>query len=277
MISVAFWNTGKQSGLEPHIAGLALDVLKRANGSPVALGLTEAASTHVPTVKSLLPGWTIQTSIFPKFILIQSPGFALSVHRQTASGVACSFTPAGGLPTEWLLWFVHLPAPVNENPEISSTLNGSEFRRNVESLEGERATTRTLAIGDFNMDPYSAGMTATRALNAVMCRSIASRPPKGADGTTNPFFYNPMWNGLGDQTATQQPGSYFRPYAKTNSAFWHAWDQALIRPSITEKHEVTANFVTQIQGKSLLAADGRLSNLYSDHLPLELRIVEKTP
>jgi hypothetical protein len=72
------------------------------------------------------------------------------------------------------------------------------FRRIAETVrrcEASRGHRRAIIVGDFNAHPFESAMTDSDGLHAIGLRAVraeTARTVRGA-GTTNDFFYNPMW------------------------------------------------------------------------------------
>jgi hypothetical protein len=135
-------------------------------------------------------------------------------------------------------------------------------------LEEKHKCQETIIIGDFNMHPFDVGMTDARYLNAVMCRSVASKGSRTVDFKTRRYYYNPMWNFLGDQSRSQ-PASYFYTGSDSNNIHWCSMDQMIIRPSLIDC--LVGNGVqilTEAGPKSLTKDKGVPDVSISDHLPI---------
>ena len=65
-----------------------------------------------------------------------------------------------------------------------------------------------MLVGDLNMNPFEDGLVKTTGLHSVMSKSKAKEFSRVVQGRTYPFFYNPMWNLLGDETQGP-PGTYY--------------------------------------------------------------------
>ena len=128
----------------------------------------------------------------------------------------------------------------------------------------------SLIMGDLNMDPYEDGVTAADCLHGVMDKNIALQFARTVDGKSRTFFYNPMWDRLGDET-NGPPGTYFRRGGQI-SAFWHTFDQVLLRPSLLAYYSPSAlRVITNIGSRDLLQG-GRIDRALSDHLPVLLSL-----
>ncbi len=133
--------------------------------------------------------------------------------------------------------------------------------------------TRTLLVGDLNMNPFESGMIAAGSLNAVMTRDLADRVTRRVQRRDYPFFYNPMWSLLGD--ATRGPaGTYYRDSGDHHDYFWNMFDQVLVRPTLLPHFRNEDIMIPSDDGTaSLLNARGFLDeNCASDHLPLLFKL-----
>lgn len=124
----------------------------------------------------------------------------------------------------------HLPDRRNFSRE-DQTLLAPDVAREIRQAEQEAGHTRTLLMGDLNMNPFDPGVAGANALNGVMTRSIAARRQRTVQHKDHPFFYNPMWACFGDRTSGP-PGTYYHRGSSPSGFYWNVLDQALIRPSI---------------------------------------------
>jgi hypothetical protein len=59
------------------------------------------------------------------------------------------------------------------------------------------------------------------------------------------------------------------------ASYWHSFDQALLRPDLySEFSHFTLEVITQITNQSLLK-NHRISNQFSDHLPIVLKLIRE--
>ena len=168
---------------------------------------------------------------------------------------------------------VHFHSKVNWS-EDSLALECVNLSRDIALVEKSTGDTRTIVIGDFNMNPYESGMVAANGLHALPDSDFIRKRPKGRkiDGVNYNFFYNPMWNYFGD---TEKPyGTHYYREPGHVSREWNIYDQVLYRDSLSleiDKSDIT--IVTSILGDDLLNAMDRPDKVnYSDHLPITLNI-----
>lgn len=170
-----------------------------------------------------------------------------------------------GLPSI-LMVISHLPSKRyrDANSQVSDSV---EFAQTIRQIERQVGHERTILVGDLNMNPFEAGMTGVKNLNATMSQRKALAGKRQSDGQPYPYFYNPMWNLFGDLTSGP-PGTYYY-----NGSFdcWHIFDQVILRPSLLELEYFDARSVRILEtdGELSLLTKHRLPNKnLSDHLPI---------
>jgi hypothetical protein len=97
----------------------------------------------------------------------------------------------------------------------------------IREAETERGHKRTVVVGDLNMIPFEAGVCSSDGLHAVMCKHMAAKGERVVTRRKREFFYNPMWDFLGDETPGP-PDTYFYR-GRTPSCFWGTFDQVYPR------------------------------------------------
>jgi hypothetical protein len=145
--------------------------------------------------------------------------------------------------------------------------------RLIAEVEQSAGHTRTLVIGDFNMNPFESGMVSSEGFHAILDRRIAMRGHRTVQKRRRPFFYNPMWRFMNDDRAPAC-GSHFYQKSKPLCHFWNTFDQVLIRPDLLPVFDDAGlSLIDVIGGESLLDERGRPNKLqHSDHLPIHLNL-----
>jgi hypothetical protein len=167
-----------------------------------------------------------------------------------------------------LLAAVHLRDRSTIAGEPGRALKATAVAAALRKVEADVGHARTILVGDFNMNPYEAGVVGTQALHAVMTRQLAVAAGRYTARKDYPCFYNPMWSCQGDGSPGP-PGTYFyRNPEDPANPFWQLLDQVLIRPAL----------LGSFNGVEILDGDGVESFVtdagrprvarYSDHLPL---------
>lgn len=154
-------------------------------------------------------------------------------------------------------------------------LASTRIARYIREAELSVCHSRTVVIGDLNMNPFEAGVVGSEGLHAVMDRGVASSGSRVVNGEACSFFYNPMWGTFGDMDG-KPPGTYFYNSSTEVNYFWNIFDQVLLRPSLLPYLGPNCiSVVTELSGESLLTRDGRPNrNVTSDHLPVVCKLKE---
>jgi hypothetical protein len=264
MTNFLFWNINKKDVSE-SIAKLAnlyeIDVLMFAEceiDPPTLLAkLNHSTSEYHFVPQFLCERIAIYTRFTAEFIKPQFDTDKITIRRLNLPGKE-----------EVLLAITHLPSKLyyEDVDQLSLSYEVAGLIRSVEERVGHA---RTILVGDFNMNPFDDGVITANGLHAVMSRKVAERQFRSINAKNHYYFYNPMWNLLGDFPG-KIGGTYYYPQSTYKAFFWHLFDQVLIRPSLVQ------NFVTQ--NLEIIQSDGVLSfltgggipnaDVASDHLPI---------
>ncbi len=162
----------------------------------------------------------------------------------------------------------------NQNADLPKLIMEYELRQGHE---------QTILLGDFNYNPFDKGMNDPAFLNAIGSRSVIRNFKNMKGGRhqrhTFPFFYNPMWNLLGDHDYQRNqevvPGTYYWNAKDAEHYYWNMLDGVLLRPAIMDAIDIPSlEIITQTRSHSLVrknighADQSFLIAGYSDHLPL---------
>jgi hypothetical protein len=165
----------------------------------------------------------------------------------------------------------HLPAKINFS-ESSLLVESVHLAQAIDEVEVSEGHQRTILLGDLNMHPFEAGMVIAGGLHAVMSRRVAARSTRTVQRQKYKFFYNPMWNYLGDNG--DACGTHYFESGEHLCYYWHLFDQVLIRPDLLAGFAPEGvRIPTSIRGYSLLQDDGQPDKeMASDHLPVTLEL-----
>ncbi len=271
-LKVMFWNVRK--AVSPKVIALAAqehapDIIVLAESTEPIVELSSAlnhrggAQYYVPP--GLPPDVRRQLRILARF----TPDTLKPVYD--GHGISALRIETGVFPPLTLI-AVHLRSKLNIDPE-DQTLAATEIREQVEDVESRVGDSRTVVVGDFNMNPFERGVVSSNGFHAVMSRQIAKRDFRTVANVSRKFLYNPMWTHFGERRG-RPPGTYYYDNSARTTYFWNIFDQVLLRPELLDDFDDgSVTVLTQIGESSLLKDDGQPDEVnFSDHLPLLFKL-----
>lgn len=175
--------------------------------------------------------------------------------------------------TEILLAISHFPSKVHWD-RSSQAAQCFELAESIRRVEKQIGHSRTVLVGDVNMNPFEDGLVSASALHGVMTRDIAAKGTRIVQGKEFPFFYNPMWSLLGD--ASPGPaGTFYQWRSEQTVFFWNMFDQVLIRPDLLPRFANEHVEIVESDGEtSFLSSHGNIpeDRVASDHLPILFKL-----
>jgi len=268
MLTFLFWNMNRKR-LVDMIARLVedhwVDVLMLAENATGAVEMLQRLNEGSPEFHYAPSRAPTAVDVFTRFSgRFLKPTFESS--RVSIRRVALPARP------ELLLVMAHLPSKSYWS-EDSQALECTQLARSILQEEERAGHSRTLLIGDLNVDPFESGVVSASGLHGMMTRRLAARRVRTVQGRDYPMFYNPMWGHFGDR-AGGPSGGYYYEGAEHKVYFWHLFDQVLIRPEILDfcpNDPVT--IITRVGDTPLLSESGRPDqSVASDHLPLLFKL-----
>jgi len=175
-----------------------------------------------------------------------------------------------GIP-DFLLAIVHLPSKLYAG-EYDYSVYCQDLRHEIERIEKIVGHQKTIFVGDFNMNPFEESMIAANGLNAVMHRKIAMRVTRTLSRKDYSFFYNPMWNRLGDMNKSEIAGTYYYNKPSQVNYYWHMFDQVLIRPNLISNFDISSLEILVNDGNTSFLKNGTIDTKISDHLPIKFSL-----
>jgi hypothetical protein len=171
---------------------------------------------------------------------------------------------------EILLVAVHIKSKLRSNEEEQAALS-TRINKEINKYEQQQGHTRTIVIGDFNMNPFETGMVSADGFHGVMDKQTALKNSRIIQGQKRKYFYNPMWSRLGDESEGQT-GTHYYNSSGMIEYFWHTLDQVLLRPSLLPfYHQNNLKVIDEINGQSLIKR-GKVLKYFSDHLPIMVKL-----
>lgn len=265
MIKVAFWNINRKD-LSASIGKLAseqdIDILVIAeNGIEINRAIGEINKN---CSRNFIGGFTPNDSLV---ILHRYPEKAVGIVRDSNHLSIRKFRPPLG--PCFLLVAAHLPSRFHRDKDDLDHL-ASAFSGEIRKAQQKEDCQSVIVIGDLNMNPFDDGLCAATGFHAVMDKSIAREQSRVVNGKTYRYFYNPMWNGLGDDSQGP-PGTYYYR-GGVISHFWNTFDQVLISPDLLSYYDDGQKHVITRIGDRLLFENHRITKWHSDHLPVMISL-----
>lgn len=168
-----------------------------------------------------------------------------------------------------LLAAIHLPSKLYQSDTDQSSLC-CRWVGAIQQAEARVGHSRTVVVGDFNMNPFESGVVGSEGFHAVMDERIARRGSRQVLGQERAFFYNPMWHYFRN-TRSGPLGTYFYDRSgRPVNYYWNTFDQVLVRPDLIDRFSTEDLLVITAAGDTaLLDASGRPDKeIASDHLPI---------
>ncbi len=148
--------------------------------------------------------------------------------------------------------------------------------QDVRQLENDLNHTRTILVGDFNMNPFDGGLVDADALHAVMTRDLAlGRHVERPQGL--PLFLQSDVEfsgrlappGPAGPSHRLPPGTHFYgPSGELATHFWQMYDQILLRPDMMDRLLHLEVMVTDGVAPLVTPSGRPKSQALTDHLPI---------
>lgn len=166
--------------------------------------------------------------------------------------------------------FVHLPSKMYGNKEKNRYLL-EQITGKVNELDNNK-TRKVIILGDFNLNPYEEAMTYLTGCNAVSSKDIAMRIWRKDKNEKDKFYfyyYNPMWNFLGDKDNIK--GTFYYDKTSDHSRYWNTFDQFVVSPALIKDIDEIA-IIKHVGGIHLENKRGIPDTDISDHYPLYFKL-----
>jgi exonuclease III len=268
MLKLLFWNTNGND-VQDIVSSIArhysIDIIILAESELEDSELLEELNSDGEKCYSMAPGIVDRVRIYSRF----GPENIEPIHDSSYIAIRHIVNPSH---PSFLLAGVHLPSKRYEE-EYDQLAICFGIAKDIERAEQAVGHARTILVGDFNLDPFESGIVGAEGFHAIMDRNIAKKGSRVVKGKKYRYFYNPMWNGLGDESKGS-PGTYYYDTGRYMNYYWHTFDQVLIRPELLDYFRYDKlNVLTEINGQSLVSRNGMPDDkLGSDHLPLMFEI-----
>ncbi len=268
MKTFLFWNLNKKPLID-NIVSLTqlydIDVLMFCEWNIAIVDLLNALNADGKGSYYYIPGNCEKIKIFTKF----PNEFIKPVYESDRLTIRHITLPGSD---SILLAVIHFVDKYNWDDD-SQNLECCALAETINKTELRLGHSRTILVGDLNMNPFQAGVIMAKGLHAVMTKKIALSISRKVQQKEYKFFYNPMWNLLGDHSPGV-PGTYYLRQSVHKVYFWNMLDQVLIRPELLDNFRVEDLEIVEFDGNiSLLNSKGYPNKRkYSDHLPIKFTL-----
>lgn len=262
-----FWNTHNNEEINQYLCLLIEEY------NPDFVGLAEFTSNGKDLEKLLIKKG-LDYKFIPKIgsrvdILIKGKRKGIKHYRD------CEFYAIKTIPGEkekQIVVLVHFPckqhADDHDYEEIIHLMLDD-----LEYVKRRVCTKNVVILGDFNLNPFDAPMINATSLQAISSKEIVIRREyRKYKKKQREFYYNPMWNFLGDRMLP--PGSYYYTTPHNKALFWNTIDQFVVSKELANDVNLEKiKYITNVGGIELCNKYGHPS--ISDHFPLYFEIGEK--
>lgn len=263
-----FWNTHNK-----NVDSIVCELAKKY--TPTILALAEYKGNTDQLVLNIQKQSNIQYKVVQPFackiqILINAKLGDKVEHCQDHKNYTIKMLPYNSYKDEHIVAFVHLPSKMNDTREKNRfLLEKITSQINELSIEKDR---KVLIFGDFNLNPYEDAMTQLTGCNAVSSRDVAwkiGRKHWVEKDKQFLYYYNPMWNYLGD--FNKVCGTYYYDKTTDHSRYWNTFDQFIVSPQLIRDIE-EIEIITNVGNINLTDKNGVPNTKISDHYPLYFKL-----
>ena len=253
-----FWNTHRNSKINPYIVGLVLEhnidflVLAEYTDNPEELA-EEFYRKQIRFHNCFTEGcdrikiWSSYVHVEPG---VQEKHYSLQIVNNKF--IVCS---------------THLMSDLfgDRSDERVETIR--RIISDIHDLEIQSKVNSVIIIGDMNEEPYGNGCLGANGFHGLSSISVKEAGSRTINGVEYTKFYNPMWNLLGD--FVYPPGTYYYSQAKLVNPFWHMLDQVIIsRNLIPRLMRNELKIVTTCGNEDLFDDNMHRNKKMSDHFPI---------
>lgn len=169
--------------------------------------------------------------------------------------------------SELIVAMIHNHSKIRASSDKQKTAL-QKFHRAIRDYEDIFNCQNTIAIGDFNVNPFEIACVSASAMHAIpFFEEVQGKPTRIVDGDIYRKFYNPTWKFFGNRSIPYTTYHYNK--SDTVEYYWNAFDQIMIRPSLMNAFdENLIKIISETKNHSLIKKGKPNRDDYSDHLPL---------
>lgn len=167
-----------------------------------------------------------------------------------------------------LIAMIHNISKLNADEKLQKEILSS-FRSDIEVEEQVHNCKNTLAIGDYNANPFEESCISAAFMHSMpFYEEVIEKHTRKIQGKTYQKFYNPTWKFFGNKEVPYTTYHYDNSGQMENYC-WNVFDQVLIRPTLMRAfNEDKLKIIAETQNHNLMNNGKPDKTDYSDHLPL---------
>jgi exonuclease III len=162
--------------------------------------------------------------------------------------------------------------------------DNNEIPKYIQEYETKQKNENSVIVGDLNYRPFDIELGQPDFLNANSDKNIIRLFEKRElGGHKYRFFYNPMWNALGDydhsSNSSKVSGTYYWYPNDLEKYHWNLIDGVIVSPTIMDNIIVKSiKIYSEINSKQLIKSkikkmdESILETGFSDHLPVSFTL-----
>ncbi|MCD8188988.1 MAG: hypothetical protein LUD78_01980 [Clostridiales bacterium] len=260
-----FWNTHKNENINSIIAELVLE-----NNISFVILAEYSANVNELTQMLDLKGVAMQ-----QYYCVCDRIVMLGSAETVDPGLDTDHATIRVINNDYILCGIHLNSKLFSDHEAHREILIEQIIHDIKSTEQELGMSKTVVVGDFNMNPFDSSCVDARYFHGLPIYEETRRKSRKIAGQDFMMFYNPMWNLLGD---FEKPyGTYYYAGNDTVNTFWNLYDQVIIRPSLRPRFvDQSLRILTETEETSLLGKNGHPKRGISNHLPITFEIKENS-
>ena len=175
---------------------------------------------------------------------------------------------------ELIVAMIHNISKYHNDPP-TQRIEITQFYNDIADSEQRLNCDYTIAIGDFNINPFEEACIRGNAMHAIPFADVVLKnKSRKIRNKTCKTFYNPTWKFFANEKAPYT--TYYQNRGQEINFYWYALDQVIVRPSLINVFdEKMLKIISQTNQHNLLSNGTPDKINYSDHLPLFCTLKEE--
>ncbi|MCI9545944.1 MAG: endonuclease/exonuclease/phosphatase [Lachnospiraceae bacterium] len=261
-MKILFWNTHENKGINRYIVNLVQDycidlliLAEYAADRDVLSALLSAGGQRLTYGNTL---GCDRIHIWSNYVNMKA-------------GVQDTYYSVQIIQDELILCCVHLVTDLHGDRSDERLAIIQRIMHDIEMIENEIKSQKTIIIGDINEMPYSRGCLNANGFHGLPTLDVGDKSTRKVNGVAYRKFYNPMWSLMGD--FSYPPGTYYKNQAKLHSPMWYMHDQVILSKDILRLfNKDSLQIITSCSGADFMDKNRHPNKKISDHFPIMCEI-----